>query len=143
MEMEKKTAEALKALAEAMDRNQCYACAHEFVEIVNDFGSNILLEAAYLLEKQDAEGNKWIKCSDGMPEERDTIFAKLKGTDKWKPAMFEKMSEDVRVVVVFEDGTRRVHHSYTVDGKWDVEKKPPKRTVTHWMPNPKLPKEGD
>ena len=81
----------------------------------------------------------WIKVSNEMPEERDTIFAKLKGTDKWKSAMFEKMSEDVRVVVVFEDGTRRVHHSYTVDGKWDVEKKPPKRTVTHWMPNPELP----
>ena len=84
---------------------------------------------------------KWIKCSDEMPKERDTIFAKFKGTDKWKSTMFEKMSEDVRVVVVFEDGTRRVHHSYTVDGKWDVEKKPPKRIVTHWMPNPKLPKE--
>lgn len=87
------------------------------------------------------EQNGWIKCSDEMPKERDTIFAKLKGTDKWKSAMFEKMSEDVRVVVVFEDGTRRVHHSYTVDGKWDIEKKPPKRTVTHWMPNPELPKE--
>ena len=81
----------------------------------------------------------WIKVSDRMPEERDTIFAKLKGTDKWKSAMFEKMSEDVRVVVVFEDGTRMVHHSYTVDGKWDIEKKPTKRTVTHWMPNPGLP----
>ena len=95
-----------------------------------------------LLKEQDAEGNKWIKCPNEMPEERDTIFAKLKGTDKWESAMFEKMSEDVRVVVVFEDGTRRVHHSYTVDGKWDIEKKLPKRTVTHWMPNPKLPKEG-
>lgn len=85
------------------------------------------------------EGITWVKCSDRMPEEHDTIFAKFKGTNKWKSAMFEKMSEDVRVVVVFEDGTRKVHHSYTVDGKWDVEKKQPKRTVTHWMPNPELP----
>ena len=53
--------------------------------------------------------------------------------------MFEKMSEDVRIVEVFEDGTRRVYHSHTVDGQWDIEKKPPKRTVTHWMPNPELP----
>ena len=97
---------------------------------------------ALLKEQEAVEPNEWIKCSDEMPEERDSIFAKLKGTDKWSSAMFEKMSEDVRVVVVFEDGTRRVHHSYTVDGKWDVEKKPPKRTVTHWMPNPKLPNEG-
>ena len=88
----------------------------------------------------EMKATTWIKCEYGMPEERDSIFAKLKGTEKWNNAMFEKMSEDVRVVVVFEDGTRRVHHSYTVDGKWDIEKKPPKRTVTHWMPNPELPK---
>ena len=81
----------------------------------------------------------WIKCSDRMPEERETIFAKFKGTDKWRPAMFEKMSEDVRIVEMFEDGTRRVNHSFTVDGKWDIEKRPLKCTVTHWMPNPELP----
>lgn len=104
--------------------------------------AELVRDALELLKEQEAERNKWIKCSDEMPEERDTIFAKLKGTDKWKSAMFEKMSEDVRVVEVFEDGTRRVGHSHTVDGLWDIEKKPPKRTVTHWMPNPKLP-EGE
>ena len=81
----------------------------------------------------------WIKCEDKMPEERDSIFAKLKGTDKWRNAMFEKSSEDVRIVEEFEDGTRRVFHSKTIDGKWDIEKHPPKRKVTHWMPNPELP----
>ena len=81
----------------------------------------------------------WIKCSDKMPEEHDSIFAKFKGTDKWRPAMFEKASEDVRIVEVFADGTRRVYHSHTIDGKWDIEKQPMKRTVTHWMPNPELP----
>ncbi len=81
----------------------------------------------------------WIKCSDKMPEEHDSIFAKFKGTDKWRPAMFEKASEDVRIVEVFEDGTRRVYHSRTIDGKWDIEKQPMKRTVTHRMPNPELP----
>ena len=85
---------------------------------------------------------EWISVTDRMPEERDSIFSKLKGTDKWKPAIFEKKSEDVRVVVVFEDGTRMVDHAHTIDGKWDVEKHPPKRTVTHWMPNPGLPEEG-
>ena len=81
----------------------------------------------------------WIKCEDKMPEERDSIFAKLKGTDKWRNAMFEKSSEDVRIVEEFEDGTRRVFHSKTIDGKWDIEKSPIKRKVTHWMPNPELP----
>lgn len=78
-----------------------------------------------------------------MPEEQETIFAKFKGTDKWSPAMFAQSSEDVRVVIVFADGTRRVSHSHTVDGKWECEKSLLKRTVTHWMPNPELPKDGD
>lgn len=85
---------------------------------------------------------RWIPVSERLPEEKETIFAKLKGTDKWRSAMFEKMSDDVRVVVVFADGTRRVSHSHTIDGKWECEKHPLKRTVTHWMPNPKLPKES-
>lgn len=82
---------------------------------------------------------EWISVRDGMPEERESIFARLKGTDRWSPAMFERASEDVRIVEVFEDGTRRVSHSHTIDGKWTIEQKPPKRTVTHWMPNPELP----
>lgn len=89
------------------------------------------------------EQPKWIPVSEGLPEEHDTIFAKLKGTDKWRSAMFEKMSDDVRIVVVFSDGTRRVSHSHTVDGKWECEKSPVKRTVTHWMPNPAMPKAGE
>ena len=102
-----------------------------------------ITDAIALLEEQEAvEPNEWIKCSDEMPEEQETIFAKFKGTDKWSPAMFSQSSEDVRVVIVFADGTRRVSHSHTIDGKWECEKHPLKRTVTHWMPNPKLPKEG-
>ena len=96
--------------------------------------------AISLLKEQN-----WIKCSDRMPEEHETIFAKFKGTDKWSNAMFEKRSDDVRVAVEFEDGTRIVLHSYTFDGKWEIEKKSPLRkkiTVTHWMPNPELPLEG-
>lgn len=84
----------------------------------------------------------WVKCSERMPEERESIFAKFKGTDKWSPSMFERKSDDVRVVIAYEDGTRRVNHSFTVDGKWAIEKKktiPYKVTVTHWMPNPELP----
>lgn len=93
-----------------------------------------------LLKEQEAD--KWIPVSEKLPEEQETIFAKFKGTDKWSPAMFAQSSEDVRVVIVFADGTRRVSHSHTIDGKWECEKSPLKRTVTHWMPNPKLPKEG-
>lgn len=88
------------------------------------------------------EKESWIPVEERMPEERDTMFAKLKGTDKWRPGMFEKMSDDVRVVVLWPDGTRRVHHSYTVNGEWACEALPPYgRKVTHWCENPELPEE--
>lgn len=86
----------------------------------------------------------WISVKDGMPPERETIFAKFKGTTQWNPAMFSSQSEDVRVTLLFDDGTRRVHHDHTVEGKWSREMEKcafPKCTVTHWMPNPDLPKE--
>lgn len=92
----------------------------------------------------EANSAGWISTNDRLPPERDTIFAKLKGTDKWKSGMFEKMSDDVRVAVLFDDGTRKVSHDYTVDGKWHGEMEKcayPKRTVTHWMANPEPPKE--
>ena len=91
-----------------------------------------------------AKKEKWISVKDRLPPERDTIFAKLKGTDKWNPNMFAKASDDVRVVVRFEDGTRMVSHAHTFDGKWRCETEKaayPKRTVTHWMENPKLPED--
>ena len=92
----------------------------------------------------EMEESRWIPCSEQMPPERETIFAKFRGTDKWKPAMFERMSEDVRIVAEYPDGYRRVHHSYTVDGQWEIERKtaPGARAkVLFWMKNPKLPKE--
>lgn len=83
----------------------------------------------------------WISVEDSLPLEHDTIFTKLYGTDKWRNAMFRKMSDDVRVVKVFRDGTRRVHHDHTVDGVWDSERKGSDTYghVTHWMANPELP----
>lgn len=96
-----------------------------------------------LREVPDTNVGKWISVKDGMPPEKETIFAKFKGTDQWSPAMFATSSEDVRVVVQFEDGTRKVWHDNTMDGKWKCERENvyPKRTVIYWMPNPELPKE--
>ena len=90
------------------------------------------------------EKPKWIPVKDQMPPEHDTIFAKLNGTKQWNPSMFMKSSDDVRVVVRFEDGTRMVSHDHTFDGKWRCEAEKtayPKRTVTHWMKNPELPED--
>ena len=95
--------------------------------------------------KEVPDNGGWVSVKDAMPPERETIFAKFKGTDQWNHAMFATSSEDVRVVVQFEDGTRSVWHDNTMDGKWKCEREKcayPKRTVTHWMPNPELPKEN-
>ena len=98
----------------------------------------MLKSAQELLKAQE---HHWISVEDGLPQEHDTIFAKLYGTDKWRNGMFLKMSDDVRVVKVFRDGTKRVHHDHTVDGRWESERKglDVYGHVTHWMPNPELP----
>ena len=83
------------------------------------------------------ERAKWIPCSKRMPEEHDSIFAKLKGTDKWKTGMFEKRSDDVNVTVEFSTG-RIVRTAHTTDGKWilDILKMHPEAKIVAWMPLP-------
>ena len=82
-------------------------------------------------------GSKWIPCMEMMPEERESIFKKVKGTDKWDPEMFESISDDVNVTVEFEDGTRKTMTSYTTDGKWSCEKEYRiKMKVIAWCPLP-------
>ena len=82
-------------------------------------------------------GGKWIPCGERLPEERESIFKKAKGTDKWDPEMFESISDDVNVTVEFEDGTRKTMTSYTTDGKWSCEKEYRiKMKVIAWMPLP-------
>lgn len=88
--------------------------------------------------KKEPEADPWIMCSDRMPEEHDSIFAKVKGTDKWKAGMFEKLSDDVIVSVEFKDGTSMTKVSHTLDGKWKIEREmkcyEPK--VIAWQPLP-------
>lgn len=107
------------------------------------FAIQMGIDALKARDVPDTNAEKWISVKEGMPPEKETIFAKFKGTDQWSPAMFATSSEDVRVVVQFEDGTRKVWHDNTMDGKWKCERDNvyPKRTVIYWMPNPELPKE--
>ena len=57
-----------------------------------------------------------------LPEEHDSIFAKLKGTAKWNPHMFEKISDHVDVTVELLDGTRVVDTAKTKDGQWSPDR---------------------
>lgn len=78
----------------------------------------------------------WIPCSEQLPEEHDSMFAKLKGTDKWNNAMFEKISDDVNVTVKFEDGNRKTMTLHTIDGKWKTDMRIVKFEVIAWQPLP-------
>lgn len=76
----------------------------------------------------------WIKCSEQMPPEHDSMFTKLYGTDKWKMHMFRTYSDHVLATIeyIYNDTTyRRVEVSYTTDGVWHTPAK-----VIAWQPMP-------
>lgn len=88
--------------------------------------------------------SEWILCKDGknMPPEHNSMFAKLKGTDKWHDGMFERVSDNLDVTVEYDDGTRIVKTMYTIDGKWKHQgfTKP---KVIAWRPKPEPYKGGE
>ena len=87
---------------------------------------------------ENTEMVDWIPVEERLPEEHNSMFAKFKGTDMWGNAMFEKKSDEVNVTIELEDGTRKTTTSYTLDGKWKVEKEQRvvKKKVTAWQPLP-------
>ena len=86
--------------------------------------------------------SEWISVKDGMPKEHDSIFKRFKGTPYWAEQMFESISDDVNVAVMFEDGKRKTYTAHTADGKWKGLPKIGRLVVTHWMPLPEPPEEG-
>lgn len=107
--------------------------------VIPKFGVEAVNDA---IEFIDTMMPDWISVEECLPPEQETIFAKLKGTGKWRSTMFTRMSDDVRIVIEQEDGTRKVHHSYTVDGKWNIEEhRPLPCRVLYWMPNPPMPED--
>ena len=98
----------------------------------NKFAKKIVQEVA-----EEYNGG-WIACSERLPEEHETMFAKLKGTDKWNSAMPEKISDDVNVIIEFEDGTRKTKTMHTIDGKWKKDSNIIKFKVIAWQPLPEV-----
>lgn len=79
--------------------------------------------------------DEWISVEERLPEEHDSVFAELKGTDTWYPGMFEKMSDEVIVTCEYGDGTRVTKTSKTIDGEWLIETKSIcKLKVLFWQP---------
>ena len=109
--------------------------ADKLIEEIESYRGDIFASEIVELIKQMPTVSEWIPCSERMPEERDSIFKKFKGTDKWRSAMFEKMSDNVNVTVEFEDGTRKSMKGYTVDGEWK-HGTAVKCKVVAWQPLP-------
>ena len=84
--------------------------------------------------------NEWISVHDRMPEEHESIFFKLWGTDKWRDGMFRRRSDVVIACVEFEDGSKIVTPAHTNDGVWRFDCVMKRHRITHWTPLPKLPK---
>lgn len=81
------------------------------------------------------EPRKWILCSERMPEEHDSIFSKLYGTEKWRNAMFRRSSRTVIITVEHKDGTRQTAPCHTIDGEWNQSMKGMGKVLA-WMPLP-------
>lgn len=90
-------------------------------------------------EEAKKYNNGWIPCSERLPEEHDSIFAKYKGTYKWNNAMFEKISDTVSVTVADKNGNSETTYAHTVDGKWNCEllKCNKSYRIIAWQPRPK------
>lgn len=85
---------------------------------------------------------EWIPVEERLPEERETSFAKLKGTDKWIEGMFAKKSDDVNVTIEFSDGKRKVITTKIIDGQWNKHTVLKPIKFIAWQPLPE-PFKGD
>lgn len=57
-----------------------------------------------------------IEDTTDMPNEKESVFNKYYGTDKWRQGMFRKRSDDILVCYEFPDGTRTIKSTKTLDG---------------------------
>lgn len=108
---------------------------------------NEIYDAMATLRKfvDKADSFEWIPISERLPEEHDSIFAKLCETDVLNDMLWRTQSKEVLVTIEYEDGARTVKSSHTTDGKWVIEKKAKfsKCKVVAWMPLPKPYKEKE
>ena len=127
---------------ESYGRPRVYMSIEELNELkaYRDFGtlSQMRFLNEWYHEFREEHNGGWIPCSERLPEEHDSIFAEFKGTDKWKSAMFEKISDAVNVTVVGERGDAVTMQAHTVDGEWncDLLKVNKSYRVIAWQPLP-------
>lgn len=127
----------------ASERTKAYI-AYEMERGYWDKGYKDGLEFALKKINEQPKVGEWIPVEERMPEEHDSVFAELKGTDKWYSGMFEKMSDEVIVACEYGDGTRVTKTSKTIDGSWLIEAEAIFRLkVIFWQPLPELYEEKE
>lgn len=95
--------------------------------------------------KRQPKVGEWIPVTERLPEEHESAFAKAYGTDQWNNALWRTRSKEVLVSIEYDDGNRTVTVSFTMDGKWHIER----RRLLHdfkviaWMPLPDPMKEEE
>ena len=104
------------------------------------YGVDALAVAQHLIAN-GVTVQEWVSVKDRLPDEHESLFARYKGTDKWRNAMFTTISDRVIVCEEYENGNRIVKTANTVDGVWKVKGVFYSCRVTHWMPFPKPPEE--
>ena len=97
------------------ERLTTYHCGKAVIKDKNKLAE--AMEKLAKLEDEEEYGG-WIPCSERMPEERDSMFARWKGTYKWERGMFEKISDTVIAIVEYSNGERTATPACTRDGKW-------------------------
>lgn len=122
----------------------CYMLRRDLYPLPSD--DEIYNAQMVLLKLVDkAESFEWIPVSERLPEEYDSVFAELYGTDKWDDTLWRTRSKRVLVTIEHESGIRSVTESYITDGKWTLGKRATlsKYKVVAWMPLPKPYKEKE
>ena len=137
-------------MARAIDGTKATKEVMEYSRKLREAGNvdaaGYVMWAALIVDKQptiDPVKQEWISVKDDMPKEHDSIFARFYGTDKWRTGMFRTASDDVNACVEYEDGSRLVKALHTIFGEWHMSGIPGGGVVTHWMPLPEPPKEGE
>lgn len=123
--------EAMNYLWNAYDENKIYGIASRgYLDTLQE-----LVDKAF----------EWIPVTERLPEEYESAFAKYYGTDQWTDSLWRLKSKEVLVCIEYDDGSRSVTTSFTLDGKWRIER----RRVLHdfkviaWMPLPEPMKEEE
>ena len=94
----------------------CYMIRRDLYPLPSD---DEIYNAQRVLSKlaDKAESFEWIPVSERLPDEHDSVFAELYGTDVWKSGYWRRTSNKVLVTVEYNDGTRIVKESHTHDGE--------------------------